>query len=786
MLSGPEGHLYVRDADGMRRLFEALGLDAERVGDSSEGSRQGLPPSSLEFVVAIHDEVRALCAELSIWGGCARFVSDDGYACGPAHVVFDAVARFVRRVEALLSLEGQWGKFSCFSRRYDLYACPHRARYGVPVGTLTPLEVSREIEADSALLPEDQRGGLLLPVDLYVRGSGRGIMVGGVPLGDEQYEALCLWQLTSRSVSSLRQTSVQLRSAPHHQWSLHHYCHAPELDYWLRHLPPATTRSAAERWDAAMEEAFEACTYAGAVRDHAEPELVREVLQAAVGRQTGAGIGRRSRVWLAPIAFTAGLVEAADEFLGVTGYFPMLAALFGTGDAGFDRDGTRFETFSSVETDGTHRSDTGHALARAWEQLQAPYDEVLPESGPLSADVGRIGEGHGRRLQHALTHQLEQLRASTLRARMLQRPSDCRLRRAYMARDRISMQWAATWPTRRWAIEPEVFSIGVCLMLGLPLGALRHRVGQPIPCSQRRADGSTTRVCDAYGEQLSLARQQGAHWDIAHDSWLRTIEESLRQCGIVVSWTPSGIFATVLPERAMLPDQDVEAQRLRGIVPDLDVHGLAVPREAGPAYRHHTRQLFDGKMLHGGDHECYRRAAVRDSSRHSQAVEARAAEVHREYERAARQLDDEHHAGEPRPGPVLRRLREFPPVRGLVLGAHGEVSTAVHAMLAQAGTLGAERGWRTMCAATQDAARSFLVGDMRRTWSVAGFLASARLVAWRLGTVGLERLPPRAAYRGAPLRTAAEQSRLVADRLHAARFAEGMQPAVAAMGPRGA
>ena len=126
-------------------------------------------------------------------------------------------------------------------------------------------------------------------------------------------------------------------------------------------------------------------------------------------------------------------------------------------------------------------------------------------------------------------------------------------------------------------------------------------------------------------------------------------------------------------------------------------------------------------------------------------------------------------------------------MRGLVLGAYGEVSSTVHAMLAQTATLGAERSWRTMCAATPAAARAFLVGDMRRTWSVAGFLASARLVAWRLSTVGLERMPPRAAaYRGAAFRSAAEQSRLDADRLHAERFAAGMQPVVAAMGPRGA
>eukprot|EP00966_Prymnesium_polylepis_P027664 639466-Prymnesium_polylepis.1 len=44
---------------------------------------QGRDDASLAFCVAIHPEVRALDAELAVHGGCARFIMDDGYACGP-------------------------------------------------------------------------------------------------------------------------------------------------------------------------------------------------------------------------------------------------------------------------------------------------------------------------------------------------------------------------------------------------------------------------------------------------------------------------------------------------------------------------------------------------------------------------------------------------------------------------------------------------------------------------------------------------------------------------------
>ena len=74
------------------RLFED---DPTRPGDSSTGFRQGGPESAAGFSVAIHAEVVALDEELRPWGGMARFIMDDGYACGPSHVVFPAVARFL-------------------------------------------------------------------------------------------------------------------------------------------------------------------------------------------------------------------------------------------------------------------------------------------------------------------------------------------------------------------------------------------------------------------------------------------------------------------------------------------------------------------------------------------------------------------------------------------------------------------------------------------------------------------------------------------------------------------
>ena len=53
-------------------------------------------------------------------------------------------------------------------------------------------------------------------------------------------------------------TREQLRHLPGHLWGILFYCLQSRLDYWLRLLPPATTRSAAQAVDAALLSTVEA------------------------------------------------------------------------------------------------------------------------------------------------------------------------------------------------------------------------------------------------------------------------------------------------------------------------------------------------------------------------------------------------------------------------------------------------------------------------------------------------------------------------------------------------
>ena len=87
------------------------------------------------FCIGIH--ALSTGSSRSTAAALASSLSDDGYAIGPAHMVFAAVERFVRRVGQLLDLEGQVAKLRCSSRLHPLAECRHHIAAGIPIGTLS-------------------------------------------------------------------------------------------------------------------------------------------------------------------------------------------------------------------------------------------------------------------------------------------------------------------------------------------------------------------------------------------------------------------------------------------------------------------------------------------------------------------------------------------------------------------------------------------------------------------------------------------------------------------------
>jgi len=122
-------------------------------------------------------------------------------------------------------------------------------------------------------------------------------MVGGVPIGDAEYVRAVMDQQATEICELIENTATELQSKPHAFWSC--------LYYWLRHMPPRQTIGAAARVDRALLTAAYSLGYDSIFEDQLTLRRLR-----LPARMRGCGI--RSRVWLAPIAYAASFIEAAE------------------------------------------------------------------------------------------------------------------------------------------------------------------------------------------------------------------------------------------------------------------------------------------------------------------------------------------------------------------------------------------------------------------------------------------------------------------------------------------
>ena len=389
--------LYVGDG----RLFP----EEDRRG-SEEGLPQGFPLSSGALSVAIHPELCALDAELRPYGGCARALMDDTYALGPASAVFPALSRFAQRIKEAHNLELQPLKSSCYSPSYVLDTCPYRRAFGCPIG-----------DHDSPQRP-------------------RGIIVGGVPIGDDAFVIAVLEDVVDQFDLQADRVEDILASSPHSQWAALYHSLASRFDYWLRHVPPTLTRPGAARVDQRLLELATNLGYPGMLLDRITVQRFR-----LPARMRGCGV--RSRVMLAPVAFCSAMVEAAERMLdkqggvGGDGFFNMLTPTFGVG--AFSGGGHRLTQYLAA------LSPTAVLFSTEWDSLVL---DGMGVEGPLAGEAAQFGNGRvpSGSLQNLATVQLEQVLRDELHADVMRLPRTDTRRVAWLSCDNFSSQWVSSWP----------------------------------------------------------------------------------------------------------------------------------------------------------------------------------------------------------------------------------------------------------------------------------------------------------------------------------------------------
>ena len=369
------------------------------------------------------------------------------------------------------------------------------------------------------------------------------------------------------------------------------------------------------------------------------------------------------------------------------------------------------------------------AFQLAWNQLRTEVagSEVR---GPLDLAADLAGRDHPTHLQHAITAQREATARATLDRDIQALPREDPRRESWTCCDSFSSAWVSSWPSawRGWALSPREFREVFNTYLGLPAPCVRALAGQEIQRS-----GLTQRFCDQYGQQLCLATLPGDSFRARHDAIATVVIGDVLRAGIPGCREPKTLFTHILPQPVL------ERKAHCGIIPDarLRVPELAPPLAGGPRPSRYCNPdyLFDVKTISAAG-PCYRSAAAA-SMANGRPVDVRAMQVAGEYETSAKRLDHQHHSSDD--GPVLAALRGYPPVRGLVVGAYGEASADVHALLKLTAAKKAETAFKEMGSRTPIEAEATLTLSLRRHWGLTFVREYARMRLARVCFVGAPR-----------------------------------------------
>ena len=165
-------------------------------------------------------------------------------------------------------------------------------------------------------------------------GEGFGLVVGGVPIGDDAFVRAHIEDKVNAALEQLQKTVLQLRCV-HQQslWVRLQFCLRPKLDYWAQTCHGEAWNAAFLRFDEAVLEA--ASTAVSQPLHQLDATRLRRV--ALPSRLYGCGLRRLSS--LAPVAFAGTICRIAPMLIDrnvrgtfTTGFLSaQLTPLFGAG-----------------------------------------------------------------------------------------------------------------------------------------------------------------------------------------------------------------------------------------------------------------------------------------------------------------------------------------------------------------------------------------------------------------------------------------------------------------------
>ena len=663
---------------------------------SEEGVQQGDPSGPAGFCIALHRHAVWAHERLRAVGGMSIFDMDDGYMMGPIEPMMQIVQEFQVRLQkhvgAVLN-----------ASKCELWCSDHSI-----------------IESYLREHPDSQ-----FRVGSVRQSNGKeafGVMVSGVPFGDDEYVQEKMMRKVDKVVSQIQSTTKRLRlRSCQNLYALLVQCLNTKIQFWLQCMRPQLIRHHLHRLDEAILTSARTAT---------GMPLKKETLafkRLRWSRRLYGGM-LRSAVDVHAAAYLGGICQCVPSFttsvnsLGRTspGVLDHMDTVYGVGSFDAGNEETRFQC---VLDSGTRLGDD---LQELFDQLKQeshgsePLDQ-LPMDSPFKLGAPGVGVILGnveKRPQHTFTEAREDARADATRRALRSklrapRAKPTREEVAYLSANKLNVQFVAVPAMRRTVMDNALFQEAWSRYLGSPSPACRNWVGISFkPCRGKK------RSIDEYGDNVARSHVRGDGWRTRHDALKWAIVGQADWCQYKLHVEPPNVFLPYIRQRETFMS-NVKQRNRQGLVPDL----LDMDRNV----------LMDVKGVTWGN---YYRPIRFHKARTCRAVMYRSRAVHKDYQRKAAKIDVEYNEWRgPGPGPVQHKLQQFGRVEGLVAGVHGEGSKDLLELLNKIAERGAACRYRQMGFASAKAAFSTVKKQVYMVVGIEAIRGSARLTLTNLASI---------------------------------------------------
>lgn len=202
--------------------------------------------SSLGFDMLIDEDVKWADEQLRVVGGVVRFSTDDGYLVGPPDIAIRIANEMAQRIEARCGLHLNRTKSKVFYQ--DVTAARH------------------------AVTTSPGRGftlGHLRGVCPATAADGFGIMVVGIPVGDDRFVAKSMTTKTSTILEGFNKIISTLRLVSSMSlMAMCTYCCIPMLNYWMQIMDPDDMLEHCNRLDDGIRQMIRSGTLVNLHPDH--------------------------------------------------------------------------------------------------------------------------------------------------------------------------------------------------------------------------------------------------------------------------------------------------------------------------------------------------------------------------------------------------------------------------------------------------------------------------------------------------------------------------------------